>query len=115
MISSWYSSVYPPWELANMAHACFFNSTHRDHFLTSGDCLFQLRPREKEALNYADKLKDKFSQHPEVKRIARHRHVPKLIYNASKELRTIRNAQKKKYVLLLMHMQFCYSVQFIFV
>lgn len=58
----------------------------------------QLRPREKEAINYAEKLKDKFAHHPEVRRIKRHRHVPKAIYSAQKELRIIRTSQKKKYV-----------------
>jgi hypothetical protein len=34
--------------------------------------------REKHALQYADELKDRYKHHPEVKRIARHRHVPKV-------------------------------------
>lgn len=55
-----------------------------------------LRPREREAFNYSEKLKQKFAQHPEVRRIARHRHVPKLIHNAAKELRVIHHSQKKK-------------------
>lgn len=55
-----------------------------------------LRPREKEAFNYAEKLKEKYGQHPEVRRIARHRHVPKAIHSAQKELRTIRTSRKKK-------------------
>jgi len=59
--------------------------------------LNQLRPREKEAFNYAEKLKDKYGHHPEVRRIARHRHVPKAIHSAQKELRVIRTSQKKKY------------------
>jgi len=66
-----------------------------------GYCLFawyQLRPREKEAFNYAEKLKEKYGHHPEVRRIVRHRHVPKAIHSARKELRTIRTSQKKKYV-----------------
>jgi len=58
----------------------------------------QLRPREKEAFNYAEKLKEKYGRHPEVRRIARHRHVPKAIHSAQKELRTIRTSQKKKCV-----------------
>ena len=35
--------------------------------------------RQRASQNYADKLKQKFKHHPEIKRIARHRHVPKVI------------------------------------
>jgi WD repeat and SOF domain-containing protein 1 len=55
-----------------------------------------LCPREKEAFNYSETLKDKFAHHPDIRRIARHRHVPKLIHNAAKELRAIHSSQKKK-------------------
>ncbi|CAG2190123.1 DCAF13 [Mytilus edulis] len=55
-----------------------------------------LKPREKTAFNYNSKLKEKFSFHPEVKRISRHRHVLKMIYNQQKEMRIIRQSQKKK-------------------
>ncbi|XP_034949411.1 DDB1- and CUL4-associated factor 13 [Chelonus insularis] len=55
-----------------------------------------LKPREKAALNYSDTLKQKFASHPQVNRIARHRQVPKYIYNAQAELRTIRKKQKRK-------------------
>ncbi|CAH2108425.1 unnamed protein product [Euphydryas editha] len=55
-----------------------------------------LKPRERTALNYAEALKEKFSAHPQVKRIARHRHVPKHIHNAQKEIKTIREKNKRK-------------------
>lgn len=55
-----------------------------------------LKPREKTAFNYNSKLKEKFAFHPEVKRISRHRHVPKMIYNQQKEMRIIRQSQKRK-------------------
>lgn len=55
-----------------------------------------LRPRERAALNYSEALKEKFSAHPQVKRIARHRQVPKHVYNAKAELRTIREKSKRK-------------------
>ncbi|XP_013418347.1 DDB1- and CUL4-associated factor 13 isoform X2 [Lingula anatina] len=55
-----------------------------------------LRPREKEAFAYSEKLKEKFSHHPQVRRISRHRHVPKMIYNASKEIREIKASRKRK-------------------
>lgn len=55
-----------------------------------------LKPREKAALNYSEALKEKFAAHPQVKRIARHRQIPKHIYNAKNELRTIREKTKRK-------------------
>ncbi|KAH9642920.1 hypothetical protein HF086_011277 [Spodoptera exigua] len=55
-----------------------------------------LKPRERTALNYADSLKEKFANHPQVKRIARHRHVPKHILNAQNEIRTIKQKAKRK-------------------
>lgn len=57
---------------------------------------FQLGPRERSALQYAEVLKEKFASHPQIKRISRHRHVPKHVYNAQKELRTIKEKQKRK-------------------
>lgn len=47
-------------------------------------------------MNYSEALKEKFASHPQIKRIARHRQVPKHIYNAQKELRIIRNKMKRK-------------------
>lgn len=55
-----------------------------------------MRPREKAALHYNEALKEKFATHPKVRRIARHRHVPKHIYNAQNELRTIKEKLKRK-------------------
>ncbi|KAL1505927.1 hypothetical protein ABEB36_005375 [Hypothenemus hampei] len=55
-----------------------------------------MNPRERNALRYADALKDKFASHPQIKRIGRHRHVPKHIYNAQKELHVIKKKQKRK-------------------
>ncbi|XP_034174607.1 DDB1- and CUL4-associated factor 13 [Osmia lignaria lignaria] len=55
-----------------------------------------LKPREKAALQYNEALKAKFAAHPQVKRIARHRHVPKHIYNAKAELHTIHEKSKRK-------------------
>ncbi|KAG8230192.1 hypothetical protein J437_LFUL009872 [Ladona fulva] len=54
-----------------------------------------LRPRERVALEYSSALKEKFAHHPQIKRIARHRHVPKHIYNARKEIQTIREKQAR--------------------
>ncbi|XP_076628367.1 DDB1- and CUL4-associated factor 13 [Colletes latitarsis] len=55
-----------------------------------------LKPRERAALNYGEALKEKFAAHPQIKRIARHRQVPKHIYNAKAELRTIREKSSRK-------------------
>ena len=55
-----------------------------------------LRPREKEQLDYNDKLKEKFKFFPEIKRIKRHRHLPKAIYNAHKEKRIIKSSKQRK-------------------
>lgn len=58
----------------------------------------QLNARERRALLCNEALKEKFAAHQEVRRIARHRQVPKHIYNARAELRTIREKNKRKYV-----------------
>lgn len=55
-----------------------------------------LRPREKETLEYNDKLKEKFKFFPEIKRIQRHRHLPKSIYNAHRENRIIKASKQRK-------------------
>ncbi|KAF5299144.1 hypothetical protein FQA39_LY02317 [Lamprigera yunnana] len=55
-----------------------------------------LKPREKLALNYSAALKEKYASHPQIRRISRHRQVPKHIYNAQNELRTIKQKLKRK-------------------
>ncbi|XP_007901403.1 DDB1- and CUL4-associated factor 13 [Callorhinchus milii] len=55
-----------------------------------------ISPREKAALNYNEKLKEKFLHHPQIKRIARHRHLPKSIYTQIKELRIMRESRRRK-------------------
>ncbi|ESO12324.1 hypothetical protein HELRODRAFT_63203 [Helobdella robusta] len=55
-----------------------------------------LKPREKEAFCYSQALKNKFAQHPQVKRIARHRHVPRHVYTAAQEHRIIHDSLKRK-------------------
>ncbi|XP_051879168.1 DDB1- and CUL4-associated factor 13 [Pristis pectinata] len=62
-----------------------------------------LMPREKAALNYNQKLKEKFQHHPQIKRIARHRHLPKMIYNQAKELRIMKEARRRKELNLRKH------------
>ncbi|KAL1420590.1 hypothetical protein MTO96_023987 [Rhipicephalus appendiculatus] len=55
-----------------------------------------LSHREQMAFQYQDKLKERFRQHPQVRRIARHRHVPKHIHNAQKEKQAMLASQKRK-------------------
>uniref|UniRef100_A0A8C7ZZS5 DDB1- and CUL4-associated factor 13 n=1 Tax=Oryzias sinensis TaxID=183150 RepID=A0A8C7ZZS5_9TELE len=55
-----------------------------------------LAPREREAANYSQKLKEKFQNHPQIRRIARHRHLPKSIYHQTKELRVMKDARRRK-------------------
>ncbi|XP_015262766.1 PREDICTED: DDB1- and CUL4-associated factor 13-like [Gekko japonicus] len=55
-----------------------------------------LNPREKAAMLYNQKLKEKFQHHPQIKRIARHRHLPKVIYSQAKELHIMREARRRK-------------------
>ena len=55
-----------------------------------------LKDREKTALDYADKLKEKYAAHPQVRKIVKTRHVPKHVKNAQEEHKTIRQAQKRK-------------------
>jgi len=55
-----------------------------------------LRPREKAALNYNQRLRDTYQHHPEVGRIVRHRQIPKSIFSAAREHKIIRESQKRK-------------------
>lgn len=55
-----------------------------------------LRPRERAKLEYNEALKEKFSAHPQVKRIAKHRHVPKGVLNANKKHRIMRDKEIRK-------------------
>lgn len=50
------------------------------------------------SLQYNEALKEKYAAHPQVRRISRHRQVPKHLYNAQAELRKIREKNKRKYV-----------------
>ncbi|XP_074997401.1 DDB1- and CUL4-associated factor 13 isoform X2 [Calonectris borealis] len=55
-----------------------------------------LAPREKAAMNYNQKLKEKFQYHPQIRRIAQHRHLPKSIFCQIKEQRIMREARRRK-------------------
>lgn len=55
-----------------------------------------IRPRERAKLNYDAALKEKFAAHPQIKRIARHRHVPRGVLNAAKKHKSIREKELRK-------------------
>jgi len=55
-----------------------------------------LAPREKRAFDESAKLRRSYQHHPEIRRIAKHRHLPKGVYNQVKERREMINAAKKK-------------------
>ncbi|XP_048882434.1 DDB1- and CUL4-associated factor 13 [Brienomyrus brachyistius] len=55
-----------------------------------------LTPREKTAQNYNQKLKSKFQHHPQIRRIARHRHLPKGLFLQRKELQVMEAARRRK-------------------
>jgi DDB1- and CUL4-associated factor 13 len=55
-----------------------------------------MRPREKEQMEYNEKLREKFKHFPDIKRIKRHRHVPKTILNAQKETRIMKASRQRK-------------------
>ncbi|XP_078585308.1 DDB1- and CUL4-associated factor 13-like [Branchiostoma floridae x Branchiostoma japonicum] len=56
----------------------------------------KLTPREESALSYNDKLKEKFQHHPQVKRIARHRHVPKEVHHLTRQTRIMKDSRRRK-------------------
>merc|ERR1712059_89675 len=55
-----------------------------------------MRDRERVALQYNEKLKEKYGQHPQVSRIARHGQVPKHVKSAQAELRVIKESKARK-------------------
>lgn len=55
-----------------------------------------LKPREQVSLSYGEKLKAKFAHHPDIKRISRHRHVPRHVFNAKRQKHLIISSQKRR-------------------
>ncbi|XP_047307631.1 DDB1- and CUL4-associated factor 13 [Impatiens glandulifera] len=55
-----------------------------------------LLPRERRKHEYMEAVKSRYKHLPEVKRIVRHRHLPKPIYKASALRRMMSDAQRKK-------------------
>ncbi|GMP67361.1 hypothetical protein CsSME_00027378 [Camellia sinensis var. sinensis] len=55
-----------------------------------------LLPRERRKHEYQEAVKNRYKHLPEVKRIVRHRHLPKPIYKATSLRRIITEAARKK-------------------
>mmetsp|Transcript_28016 Transcript_28016/g.80780 ORF Transcript_28016/g.80780 Transcript_28016/m.80780 type:complete len:446 (-) Transcript_28016:231-1568(-) len=55
-----------------------------------------LSERERQSQAYREALKEKFQHLPEVKRIKRHKHVPKLVKSVSTKRRIMREARSRK-------------------
>ena len=52
--------------------------------------------RERSSYNYDKKLIQRYANHPQIKRIARHRNPPKMVKSISKEHTNIRSAKRVK-------------------
>jgi len=69
----------------------------RQHFYVLVlNVFWQVHPRMKHALNYGETLKERFEEYPQIKRIAKHRHVPYRIFRQQIELKTIMKSQSRK-------------------
>jgi WD repeat and SOF domain-containing protein 1 len=55
-----------------------------------------LAPREKDAMRYNEALKQKYSTHPQIKRIANHRQVPRYVYRQQDLLKAARAKERRK-------------------
>jgi len=62
-----------------------------------------IKNKERESLQYKEKLKEKYSMHPKISRIHRHHHVPKYVLNAKREHIKIKNSKLKKEANLRRH------------
>ena len=55
-----------------------------------------LRHRQKSSTEYQEKLRNKFQHHPQIRRISKHRQVPKYIKFHANQFRLINASQKRK-------------------
>jgi len=55
-----------------------------------------VKERERAARNYNDQLVAKFANHPQVKRVERHRQVPRQVFTGRKEQQAMRQSRKRK-------------------
>lgn len=56
----------------------------------------QILPRERKKHEYNEAVMKRYHHLPEVKRIKRHRHIPRPIYKAGLLRRTMADAEKRK-------------------
>jgi WD repeat and SOF domain-containing protein 1 len=55
-----------------------------------------LSDREKQAMAYRKRLREKFQHMKDIRRIARHRHIPKWVKNAAERKRQMREGEKRR-------------------
>ena len=60
-------------------------------------------PREKAALRYSSQLREKFKHHPKIRRILRHRHVPKLVYKETRLRQVMLDSRRRKFENVVRH------------
>ncbi|XP_071811688.1 DDB1- and CUL4-associated factor 13-like [Apostichopus japonicus] len=63
---------------------------------SASEKLGKLDKREESTVEYSNKLREKFAHHPQVRRIARHRHVPRSIYHETKIIKEQLTSRKRK-------------------
>lgn len=59
--------------------------------------------RQRTALRYGERLRERFRYHPLIRRVARHRHVPRLVYKQSKERRAMLASRHRKQENVIRH------------
>ncbi|KAI3381010.1 hypothetical protein SNEBB_005002 [Seison nebaliae] len=62
--------------------------------------------RQRNMMNYNNELKSTYGNHPQIKRILRHRHLPKQVRQAANEHSIIKQSQKRKQENVRNHMKY---------
>lgn len=55
-----------------------------------------IQPRERANFNYQEALKEKYAAHPQIRRIAKHRQLPKHVYNMRNKMRIVKDKELRK-------------------
>eukprot|EP00753_Platysulcus_tardus_P022782 PLAT9991.1.p1 GENE.PLAT9991.1~~PLAT9991.1.p1 ORF type:complete len:461 (-),score=156.38 PLAT9991.1:82-1437(-) len=63
----------------------------------------RLLPRERAKMDYLKKLKARYAHHAEVKRIARHRHMPRSLLAVKRQRQIMREAVRRKQQNVMLH------------
>ena len=58
--------------------------------------IIQVNARHKRKLEYREKLKEKFQYNKDIKRISKHRHLPKYLHNAKKTKQIVKESRFRK-------------------